>query len=107
MATETTPQTRHRYFPFSLISKSKNETSRDAAYRHVLYFKDLSKNSAEGVIRHLQSSPQGLGAEQVKEKLMRFGANNVTQEKAVTWYSQLLKAFISPFILLLSALAII
>ncbi|PSL47913.1 Mg2+-importing ATPase [Chitinophaga niastensis] len=55
----------------------------------------------------LDSSDMGLTPEQVHEKGIRYGANDVDHEKAPAWYLQLLQAFLNPFIGVLIVIAVI
>ena len=55
----------------------------------------------------LDSSTEGLSNEQVKERLVKFGTNEVQHEKAPAWYKQLVLAFINPFIGILLLIAVL
>ncbi|WP_300599102.1 magnesium-translocating P-type ATPase [Niabella sp.] len=55
----------------------------------------------------MDSHPQGLSATEVKERLLKFGPNEVHHKKANSWYKQLFMAFINPFIAILIVIAII
>jgi P-type Mg2+ transporter len=51
----------------------------------------------DDALRQLETSPNGLTAEQVEERLQRYGANEISHEKPPTWYQQLFHAFLTPF----------
>lgn len=55
----------------------------------------------------LDSNIVGLSEVQAKERLAKFGLNEVHHEKAPSWYKQLLQAFINPFIGILLIIAAI
>ncbi|MEI8075350.1 MAG: magnesium-translocating P-type ATPase [Bacteroidota bacterium] len=66
-----------------------------------------SKNNQETFLNVFESNIEGLNADQVEEKLAKFGFNEVRHEKAPSWFSQLVTAFINPFIGILVIIAAI
>jgi Mg2+-importing ATPase len=54
-----------------------------------------------------ETSKEGLNAEQVEERLDYYGDNTISYEKPDAWYTQLFKAFVNPFSLILIAIVII
>jgi len=54
---------------------------------------------------HLETNANGLTEEEVENKLDTYGMNEVHHEQAPSWYSQLLLAFINPFIGILVLIA--
>ncbi len=68
---------------------------------------NASRSDQDFYFAMLDSSPEGLSVTQSKEKLNRFGLNEVHHEKAPSWIKQLLQAFINPFIAILFIIAII
>ncbi len=69
------------------------------------------KNAARGdkhfCFAMLDSNETGLTAIQVRDKQKELGFNEITHEKAPSWYKQLLHAFINPFIGVLIVIAAI
>ncbi|MCS6960011.1 MAG: magnesium-translocating P-type ATPase [Pseudanabaenaceae cyanobacterium SKYGB_i_bin29] len=59
----------------------------------------------EAVLRSLKASPQGLTEDEVRERLRKYGKNEVRHEKPPAWYMQLFKAFNNPFVWILVVLA--
>ena len=66
-----------------------------------------SKKEVDAFLDIFETSYEGLAEEQVDEKLIRFGKNEVHHEKAPSWFSQLITAFINPFIGILAIIAVI
>ncbi|MGZ9584229.1 magnesium-translocating P-type ATPase [Paenibacillus marinisediminis] len=65
---------------------------------------DASFCMADDLLTELSTSQSGLKDADVKEKLNRFGKNQIAHEKPPAWYLQLLLCFKNPFILILLAL---
>ncbi|WP_075182189.1 magnesium-translocating P-type ATPase [Pantoea sp. 1.19] len=63
--------------------------------------------SVNATLTHLNTSADGLSAQQVEDRLGQFGRNEVAQEKAPAAWLQLLLAFNNPFIFVLMGLAAI
>jgi P-type Mg2+ transporter len=59
------------------------------------------------VLRRLDSGPQGLTEAQAQARLERFGENAVAAARPPTWLARLLTAARSPFVLLLTGLALV
>ncbi|MDW8201650.1 MAG: cation-transporting P-type ATPase, partial [Cyanobacteriota bacterium SKYGB_h_bin112] len=64
-------------------------------------------NNIDQVLRSLDSSRKGLTEADVRDRLRRYGKNEVSHEKPPTWYAQLFKAFNNPFVWILVALAVV
>lgn len=62
---------------------------------------------AEELLRALDTRPDGLDEAAIAERLDRDGVNEVGHEKPPHWSVQLLRAFRSPFIVVLLALAVV
>jgi Mg2+-importing ATPase len=75
-------------------------------YRHKAMYLRIASLKDNEVFRFFDGSMDGLTDDQVEANLKRFGRNEIDREKFV-WQRLLLKTCINPFILLLSALAII
>ena len=96
------------------LSKGSRETQTDPApfspngtsYRHGPFFFKAADFSPNELYIHLDGSPQGLTEDDARSRRERLGPNEIGQE-SLQWPRQLLKALLNPFILLLTALAII
>ncbi|WP_259069800.1 magnesium-translocating P-type ATPase [Mucilaginibacter sp. X4EP1] len=73
----------------------------------IIKLKNIAACDSEESLNILESSPTGLSADVVRDRLHLFGLNEVTHEKAPKWYIQFLEAFLNPFIAVLFILAII
>ena len=62
---------------------------------------------AEAVLAELQTTRSGITDEEAESRRARFGANEVAHEKTPPWYVQLRRAFVSPFNLLVTTLAVV
>lgn len=69
--------------------------------------RNASRNDHNFVYAMLESSEIGLTKLTSDERLKKFGLNEVQYDKAPSWLSQLIKAFINPFIFILLVIAII
>jgi len=68
---------------------------------------DSSKSDVKACLEMLDADIMGLDKAGVEERLVKFGANEVAQEKIPGWYMQLIEAFVNPFIGVLFALGVI
>ncbi|MDA8058908.1 MAG: magnesium-translocating P-type ATPase [Nitrospiraceae bacterium] len=75
-------------------------------YRHNTFFQKASRLGIPDLLREVDSSIQGLSEEIARARLEAIGTNEIDQER-LHWPKQLLKAFLNPFILLLTVLAVI
>lgn len=75
-----------------------------AAELHLKKAASVEKNECFNL---LDSSDTGLTKAEARSRLLTYGLNEVTHEKAPGWYIQLLQAFINPFIGVLIVLAVI
>ncbi len=85
--------------------KIKSRLTPGGEDRIMARLRDLSALSATASFQALDSSPEGLTPEEARERLDRYGANEVYHEKAPTWYKQLGEAFLNPFIGILIVIA--
>ncbi len=90
----------------SPVSPPTSPTPPKEGYRHERFFQKASRWEVQELYSFLDSDPQGLSEETARERLLAIGPNEIDTER-LQWQKQLLKAFLNPFILLLSALAII
>ncbi|WP_423974615.1 magnesium-translocating P-type ATPase [Kaistella sp.] len=56
-----------------------------------------AKTDPQQLFTQLETSDEGLSDDQVQQKRLVFGINEIAHEKAPSWYIQLLGAFINPF----------
>lgn len=66
-----------------------------------------SKLDIEEVYDMMQTSKDGIDDEAVRERISIYGLNEVEYDKAPSWYAQLLKSFLNPFIFILIAIVAI
>lgn len=64
-----------------------------------------AKMSLSEVLQTLNTSNQGLLESEAKERLKKFGFNEIAHERAPSWYILLLRNFANPFVVLLMFLA--
>jgi Mg2+-importing ATPase len=62
-------------------------------------------NNIDQVLRSLNSNRNGLTEADARDRLRKYGKNEVSHEKPPAWYVQLFKAFNNPFIWVLVGLA--
>ncbi len=67
----------------------------------------IGKQSEEEALTSLHTSKNGLSSADVTARLKTYGRNEIAQEKPIPWWSQLVQAFVSPFTLILLALAVV
>ncbi|MEO6883976.1 MAG: magnesium-translocating P-type ATPase [Bacteroidia bacterium] len=93
----------------NILSSQKKKSSAQTNHQGSSYAEliNVSKREKQNFFSALESSEKGLTAEQVEEKKEKFGQNEVSHEKAPSWYTQLFGAFLNPFIGVLIILAII
>lgn len=73
----------------------------------VLKLKNASGRDEGFFFAMMNSSAEGLHANEVEDRLQRYGANEVHHEKAPSWLRQLLMSFVDPFIGILLVIAIV
>ena len=66
-----------------------------------------SSQEIDKVYDMLDSSAEGITEEIAKQRISTFGLNEVDYDKAPAWYTQLIKSFANPFILILIAIVVI
>lgn len=66
-----------------------------------------SSQEIDKVYDMLDSSAEGITEEIAKQRISTFGLNEVDYDKAPSWYTQLIKSFANPFILILIAIVVI
>jgi len=68
---------------------------------------ELCACAPEEALTRLQASRSGLTAEEVETRREQYGANEVSHERAPTWYQQLFHAFLTPFNGVLFAVSVV
>ncbi|MHB1315966.1 MAG: magnesium-translocating P-type ATPase [Christensenellales bacterium] len=63
-----------------------------------------ANSSTDELLSEYETSRSGLSFEQVGERLDYYGDNTISYEKQDAWYTQLFKAFVNPFSLILIAI---
>ncbi|NLZ96247.1 MAG: magnesium-translocating P-type ATPase [Bacteroidales bacterium] len=66
-----------------------------------------SRQEIDEVYNMLDSSADGITEEAAKKRISTFGLNEVDYDRAPAWYTQLIKSFANPFILILVAIVVI
>ena len=66
-----------------------------------------SRQEIDEVYKMLDSSADGITEEVAKERISTYGLNQVDYDRAPAWYTQLIKSFANPFILILVAIVVI
>ena len=87
--------------------KRKTETSQSQSKAAIQTLVRFSKKDIDQIYSELDTDKEGLSDEAVAEKIEKYGLNQLTHEKSVPWYKQLIKSFIDPFTLVLMTLAVI
>ncbi|MGZ6337540.1 MAG: magnesium-translocating P-type ATPase [Bdellovibrionota bacterium] len=91
-------------WPFRKNTHVTNESP--GQYRHKAMYLEVAKLQDKDLFRLFDSSPDGLSDDQVQTSIRRLGLNEIDRERFL-WQTQLIKTFVNPFILLLTALAIV
>jgi len=92
---------------YKALGKNNGQSSSEFDNAAALKLKEASANTKASFLATLDSREHGLSAAEVKERLSKFGLNEVAHEKAPKWYIQFFEAFLNPFIGVLFVLAII
>lgn len=92
---------------FSQFQSLRPNKVSDLKYRHAKFFRDVSAASNEETFQLLGTSNDGLFPEQIQEKILENGPNEIGRDEALSWQHQLIKGFLNPFIILLSVLGTI
>ncbi|WP_055077533.1 magnesium-translocating P-type ATPase [Pseudanabaena sp. 'Roaring Creek'] len=85
-------------------SKSlKSRTSEDASASLI----SIAQSDVNEVLHLFETESEGLSETEAKQRLDRYGLNEIAREKKTAWYVQLLKTVTNPLSLLLIVLAIV
>ena len=91
----------------SAQSRSKSAAKsgpRPVTYRHRDFFLKAAHNPGPNSYEVLQASPSGLTSDDIEERHITHGFNEIAHDR-VRWQTQLRKALINPFNVLLGILA--
>ncbi|HEU0226620.1 MAG TPA: magnesium-translocating P-type ATPase, partial [Arachidicoccus soli] len=83
---------------------SKSNSTED---KNINYLKQIATYSNQEVFDELKSSMDGLSEESIEARQEQYGINEISHEKAASWFRQLIEAFLNPFIGVLVVIAII
>ncbi len=92
---------------YKALGKKNGHSSNEFENAAALKIKQTSITNKAEFLAQLETTEQGLSAEEVKDRLLANGLNEIAHEKAPRWYVQFLEAFLNPFIGVLIVLAII
>lgn len=79
------------------------EMNKDAVNK----LQQASSQEIDAVYTFMDSSKEGISQSTVEKRISKFGLNEVAHEKAPSWFIQLAKSFVNPFIFILLAIAVI
>ncbi|MDD2196971.1 MAG: HAD-IC family P-type ATPase, partial [Bacteroidales bacterium] len=88
-----------------LLSEPQTNSAKNTAAADKL--RKASHQHIDKVYDMLDSSKEGISEETAKSRISTYGLNEVDYDRAPAWYTQLIKSFINPFILILVAIVII
>jgi Mg2+-importing ATPase len=91
-------------WPYPKKSNATNEAP--GQYRHKAMYLEVARLPDKELFRLFDSSPDGLTDDQVQTNIKRLGHNEIERERFL-WQAQLIKTLVNPFILLLTALAVV
>ncbi len=83
---------------------SKNSEMNSAAAEKL---RKASQISGDEIYEMLNSSKDGISDKTARNLISKYGLNEVDYDKAPSWYVQLFKAFVNPFVLILLAIIVI
>jgi Mg2+-importing ATPase len=86
---------------------SASPLTRTNEYRFTNQLLETARADSAAVLEQLNTSPNGLGENEVEERLEHFGANVVAQEKRTTFLARLWENLKNPLVILLSGLAVV
>src|SRR5579863_1202158 len=92
---------------YKALGKKNGLASNEFDSAAALKIKQTSATPKAEFLAQLETSEEGLSAEEVKDRLLANGLNEIAHEKAPKWYVQFFEAFLNPFIGVLIVLAII
>jgi len=87
----------------SFESKTDSEMNVLAAEK----LRKASRQNINEVFNMLDSSADGITDDVAKKRISKYGLNEVDYDRAPAWYTQLIKSFANPFILILVAIVVI
>lgn len=88
--------------------KAKNSShSIDMNEAAVSKLREASHKDVESVYAMMESSEEGISQVIAEERILKYGLNEVEYDKAPSWFRQLAKSFINPFVLILLSIGVI
>lgn len=87
------------------LSNSKKKIFNSVEEAASVKLRNASRSDDNFYFAMLDTSKEGLTSEQARERLHKFGRNEVNHEKSPAWFLQLFRAFINPFIGILLIIA--
>lgn len=96
---------------FKELSKSKIVVSKikdnafDATALNKL--KEVAHSDSNQILEILKSNANGLSENEVRQKRVQFGFNEIEHEKTPSWYKQLFHSFLTPFNAVLITIAVV
>ena len=66
-----------------------------------------SGKDVESVYAMMESSADGISEATANKRILKFGLNEVENDKAPSWFNQLIKSYVNPFTFILLAIVII
>lgn len=94
------PELKHK----KLVKSPHNIEMNKAAESKLL---KVSRMDVESAYAFMESSKEGISQATADERISKFGLNEVAQDGAPSWFKQLVKSFVNPFIFILLTIGII
>ncbi|MFZ4554913.1 MAG: magnesium-translocating P-type ATPase [Pseudanabaena sp.] len=89
------------------MSKQKTNTDSSQSVDSTKALISIAQSNVDEVLHLFATSLEGLSEAEAKQRLGKYGLNEIAREKAIAWYVQLLKTVTNPLSLLLLVLAIV
>ncbi|MEI6331321.1 MAG: magnesium-translocating P-type ATPase [Pseudanabaena sp. ELA645] len=89
------------------MSKQKTNTDSSQSVDSTKALISIAQSNVDEVLHLFDTSIEGLSEAEAKQRLGKYGLNEIAREKAIAWYVQLLKTVTNPLSLLLLVLAIV
>jgi len=89
------------------VSKQKTNTDSSQSVDSTKALISIAQSNVDEVLHLFDTCLEGLSEAEAKQRLGKYGLNEIAREKAIAWYVQLLKTVTNPLSLLLLVLAIV
>jgi|SRR5699024_8651443 len=83
----------------------RSDTELNTAAIQKLHQASIKEETA--VLDMMDSSKTGISPESAEERISQYGLNEIRYDKPPSWFVQLIKSFLNPFIFILLAIVII